>query len=211
VSPVGYYGFDEEVGMRTSDHDFTDAISLRNDNDRAGSCIIVADFSYNRKWLAHTALFLAVAFVWVMLLIVFLLPFDLIVTVVMGSAMTMFFLVLGVSPLLTKHSIEKNEIVLRQGWHFSVRIPINNVKTINPIDGAPKDRSLLISQTQGILNITASKSGLISLKLHRPQRFASVFWRRADEVIFDVTDTEGFRSSFEQALIATRASPDRQS
>jgi hypothetical protein len=211
VALVGYYGFDGEVGVRTSDHEFTTSISVRNDNDRAGSSITVADFAYNRKWLARTALFLAVAFVWIMLLIVFLLPFDLIVTLVMGSAMTLFFLELGVSPLLTKHSIEKIEIVLRQGWHFSVRIPINNVKTINPIDGAPKDRSLLISQTRGILNITASRSGLISLKLREPQRIASVFWRKADEIIFDVTDTEGFRSTFEQALIATRASPDRPS
>ena len=185
--------------------------TVRNDNVLEDPLVLVADFVYHRKWLARTALFLAAAFVWIMLLIVFLLPFDPIVTVVMGSAMTAFFLVVGVSPFLTKHSINAKEIVLRQGWHFSVRIPINNVKSISPLDGAPKDRSLLIPQTRGILNITASKSGLISLGLRRPQRIAAVFWRKADQIIFDVTDTEGFRSAFEQALVATRASPDRRS
>jgi hypothetical protein len=184
---------------------------VRNDNVLEDLLLPVADFAYHRKWLARTALFLAAAFVWIMLLIVFLLPFDPIVTLVMGSAMTVFFLVVGVSPFLTKHSIRENEIVLRQGWHFSVRIPINNVKSISPLDGAPKDRSLLISQTRGTLNITASKSGLISIRLRRPQRIASVFWRKADEIVFDVTDTEGFRSALEQAIVTTRASPDRLS
>ena len=166
-------------------------------------------FDYAKGWIVRSTLFLAVAVIWVMLLIMFLLPFDPIVTIVMGSAMAMFFIVVGVSPFLTGHTIEEREIVLRQGWHFNVHIPAENVKAINFIDEAPKDRSLFISQTRGILNITASKSGLVSLKLRRPQRFASVFWRKADQVIFDVVDQEGFRQAFEKALIATRASPDR--
>jgi hypothetical protein len=166
-------------------------------------------FEYAKAWIIRSMLFLAVAVVWVMLLIIFLLPFDLLVTMVMGSVIAAFFIVVGVSPILTKHEVNSSEIVLRQGWHFSIRIPSENVKAVNFIDEAPKDRSLFISQTRGILNITASKSGLISLKLRRPQRFASVFWRKADQVILDVVDREGFRQAFEKALIATRASPDR--
>ena len=171
----------------------------------------MTDFGYNKGWIVRSTLFLALAVVWIMLMIVFLLPYDPIVTAVMGSAIAAFFLVVGLSPLLTEHTIDVNDIVLRQGWHFSVRISIKNVKAINLIDEAPKDRSLFISQTRGILNITASKRGLVSLKLRQPQRIASVFWRKADEIIFDVSDTEGFRSAFEQKLIATRASPDRPS
>lgn len=159
----------------------------------------------------RSTLFLAVAVVWIMLMIVFLLPFDLTVAVVMGLALTVFFIFIGVSPLLTEHSLDEREIVLRQGWHFSVHIRLENVKAINLIDEAPKDRSLLISQTRGTLNITSSKRGLISLKLRRPQRFALVFWRKADEIVFDVLDREGFRQTFEKALVATRANPGRSS
>jgi Ca2+/Na+ antiporter len=182
---------------------------VRNDNVRAGSSLPVADFIYDRKWIMRSTLFLAVAVVWIMLLIVFLLPFDPIVTIVMGAALVVFFIVVGMSPFWTEHSIEENEIVLRQGWHFSVRIPLENVKAINFIEDAPKDRSLFISQTRGMLNITASKRDLISLRLRRPQRIASVFWRKADEIVFDVADREGFRQAFEKALIATHASPVR--
>jgi hypothetical protein len=171
----------------------------------------VADFAYDRKWIMRSTLFLAVAVVWIMVLIVFLLPFDPVVTLVMGAALALFLLVVGNSPFLTKHSIEADQIVLRQGWHFKVRIPIDNVKTIASIDEAPKDRSLFIARSRGILNITSSKRDLISLKLRRPQRIASVFWRRADEIIFDAVDREGFRSAFEQALVATRASPNQSS
>ena len=111
----------------------------------------------------------------------------------------------------TEHSIDDREIVLRQGRHYSVRIPLENIKAINLIDMAPKDNSLFISQTRGTLNITSSKTGLISLKLRRPQRIASVFWRKADEIIFDVIDREGFRQALERSLTATRASPARSS
>jgi uncharacterized protein YhhL (DUF1145 family) len=180
---------------------------MRNDKVRAGSSIPVADFAYDRKWIMRSTLFLAMAVIWVMVLIVFLLPFDPLVAVVMGLAMGVFFLVVGVSPFLTKHSIDADGIVLRQGWHFKVRIPIDKVKAINLIDLAPKDRSLFISQTRGILNITSKKRELVSIKLRRRQRFAVVFWRRADEIIFDVADREGFRSEFENALVTTHASP----
>ena len=182
---------------------------MRNDNVRAGSSIPVADFDYSRKWIVRSTLFLALAFVWVMLLIVFLLPFDPMVTIVMGAAMTVFFIVVGLSPFWTEHSIDDDLIVLRQGWHFSVRIPIENVKAINFVDGVPKHLGLFVAQTRGTLNITSSRIGLISLKLRRPQRFSSVFWRKADEIVFDVTDREGFRRAFEEELVATRANPGR--
>jgi hypothetical protein len=184
--------------------------SVRNDN--AGECpsIAVADFAYDRGWILRSTLFLAVALVWIMVLIVFLLPFDPVMTVVMGAALAVFLVVVGISPFLTVHSIYQDEVVLRQGWHFSIRIPLDNIKAINLIDEAPKDRSLLVSQTRGTLNITSSKYGLVSLRLRRPQRFPSVFWRKADEVIFDVNDREGFRLAFEKALL-TRASPARSS
>jgi len=184
---------------------------LRNDNVRGRLCIPVADFAYDRKWIMRSTLLLALAVAWIMILIVFLLPFDSVVTAVMGIALAVFFLVVGVSPFWTEHSIEDDEIILRQGWHFRVRIPLENVKAINFIEEAPKDHSLFISQTRGMLNITASKRSLISLRLRRPQRIASVFWRRADEIIFDVADREGFRQAFEKELIATRASPGRSS
>jgi hypothetical protein len=192
------------------DHDSdVDDPKLRNDNVRAGSFIPVADFSYDRKWIMRSSLFLAVAFVWVILMIIFVLPFDLVVTSVMGIALTVFFIVVGVSPLLTKHTIGDNGIILRQGWHFSINIPLDNLKAINFIDEAPKDRGLLISQTRGILNITSSKMGLVSLKLRRQQRFASVFWRKAHEIVLDVTDREGFRQAIEKELATTPANPDR--
>jgi len=170
----------------------------------------VADFNYDRKWILRSTLLLAAVVIWIMVLIVFLLPFDPVVTVVMGIALAVFFVVVGVSPFWTDHSIDENQIVLRQGWHFSLRIPLDNVKAINFIDEAPRDHSLFISQTRGMLNITASKRDLISLRLRRPQRIASVFWRRSYEIVFDVADREGFRQAFEKALIATRASPVRE-
>jgi hypothetical protein len=170
----------------------------------------VADFEYDRKWIARSTLFLAIAFVWVMFLIVFLLPFDLIVTVVMGSAMAVFFVVLGMSPFWTEHSIDGEGIILRQGWHFRIRVPLENVKAINFIDEVPKRLGIFVAQSRGTLNITSSNQGLVSLKLRRPQQFASVFWRKADMIVLDVKDREGFRRALEKELV-THASPDRPS
>ena len=110
----------------------------------------MADFTYDRKWIMRSTLFLTVAVIWVMVLIVLLLPFDPLVTIVMGLALGLFLLVVGVSPFLTRHTVNANDIILRQGWHFTVSVPIENIKAINLIDEAPKDRSLLISQTRGI-------------------------------------------------------------
>jgi len=181
---------------------------VRNDNVRAEYFTPVTDFAYDRKWIVRSTLFFAIAVVWAMVLIMFLLPFDPIVTAIMGSALGAFFLVVGISPFLTKHSIERDVIILRQGWHFRIQVPIENVRSIDLVDEAPRDKSLFIPQTRGIVNITSSKRGLVSIKLRRPKRIASVFWRRADEIVFDVSDREGFRTTFEQA-VATRASPAR--
>jgi hypothetical protein len=173
-----------------------------------GSSASVADFAYDRRWIVRSTFFLAVACVWIMFLIVFLLPFDLIVTIVMGAALAVFFIVVGLSPFWTEHSIDAEAIVLRQGWHFRIRIPLQNVKAINFIDEVPKRFGIFVAQSRGTLNITSSNIGLVSLKLRRPQRFASIFWRRADEIVLDVTDREGFRQALEKELV-TRASPDR--
>lgn len=169
----------------------------------------MADFGYDRKWILRSTLFIAVALVWVMFLIVFLLPFDLVVTVVMGTAMTVFFVVVGISPFLTEHSIDSDAIILRQGWHFRIRVPLDNVKAVDLIDEVPRRFGVFVAQSRGTLNITSSNQGLVALKLRRPQRFSSVFWRRADVIVLDVTDREGFRRALEKELV-TRASPDRR-
>ena len=169
----------------------------------------MADFAYDRKWIVRSTLFLAVALVWVMLLIVFLLPFDLVTTVVMGLVVTVFFVVVGISPLWTEHSIEGDTIVLRQGWHFQMRVPLENVRAIELIDKVPKRLGIFTAHPRGTLNITSSNQGLVSLKLRRPQRFASLFWRSADVIVLDIKNREGFRQALEKELV-TRASPDRR-
>jgi hypothetical protein len=169
----------------------------------------VADFAYDRKWIVRSTLFLAVALVWVMLLIVFLLPFDLVTTVVMGLVVTVFFVVVGISPLWTEHSIEGDAIVLRQGWHFQIQVPLENIRAIELIDKVPKRLGIFTTQPRGTLKITSSSQGLVSLKLRRSQRFTSLFWRRADVIVLDVKNREGFRQALEKELV-TRASPDRR-
>jgi hypothetical protein len=99
-------------------------------------------------------------------------------------------MVLGASPTLTSHSIEDDVLVLRQGWYFKARIPLEDIKKVGRIEKGPKKIGVFFQPFSGAVHVTSRSEGLVSLKLNGMRRFALVLGKKADRVVFDVIDTD---------------------
>jgi len=51
---------------------------------------------------------------------------------------------------------------------------------------------------QPALFVTGGRTGLVSVRLRRPRKFWQAFGLSATEIIFDVTDREGFLAAFNE-------------
>jgi hypothetical protein len=100
------------------------------------------------------------------------------------------FLVLGVSPLLTSHSLDEKGLELRQGWYFRARIPSTNIRSISMVDKGPVRTGVFFRLTGGSLFVTTQRRDIFRISLRSPQRFGFALGKRADEVYFDTMDRE---------------------
>lgn len=100
--------------------------------------------------------------------------------------------VVGLSPMLTKHTLTRSRIILRQGWYFRCVLPFSDAESIGPFDGEPK-YGLRLSPSRGILFVVGGgRNNLISVRLREPRRFAQALFFTAQEIVFDVDDREAF-------------------
>lgn len=102
-----------------------------------------------------------------------------------------YLLVVGVSPMLTTHTLTRSRIILRQGWYFRSIIPLSEVEAIRPYDADPK-YGLRLSPARSLLFVVGGGQNLVSLRLKAPKRFPQVLFMTAREIVFDVDDREAF-------------------
>jgi len=108
-----------------------------------------------------------------------------------------YLIVVGLSPLLTKHSVLRSRIILRQGWYFRCIVPFEDVESFGPWDGEPK-YGLRISLARRTLYAVGSTHNLVFLRLRRPRRFSQVLFLEAKEIVFDVNDRDRFLAALQE-------------
>lgn len=120
---------------------------------------------------------------------------------VIGAILVAYIVIVGLSPLLTKHVLLRSRLILRQGWYFRTIIPLDATESIGPWDGDPK-RGLRISSARHILYVVGSGENLVSIRLREARRFPQVLFLRAKEIVFDVDDRDAFLTAIEGRLSA---------
>ncbi len=126
---------------------------------------------------------------------------TLMVIVVMGFA---FLLVLGISPLFTDHELEDGTLILRQGWYFRARIPLNEIKGVHPLPRGPSRTGVFFSLRTPTMYVTTRKRDLIEIVLRSERSFPWALGKKADHVVFDARDLDPLVRLLENV---TRASP----
>lgn len=150
------------------------------------------EFMYDRRPAIINLAIWFIAAVWLMVLLV-LIPEEISPLIVLtGAALTASVLVVGVSPLLTRHEIVDGKIILRQGWHIRFTIPLDRVKGIQRLDRIEVKEGVLMDAFNRTLVMTDAKTGGVRLEIKQAVRVPSAFWKKVAVVIFDVEDPDRF-------------------
>ncbi|MEK6851230.1 MAG: hypothetical protein AABY30_01685 [Candidatus Thermoplasmatota archaeon] len=114
--------------------------------------------------------------------------------------------IVGLSPLLTHHTLLRSRLILRQGWYFRAVIPFSNVEEVGPWDGEPK-YGLKVGLAHRTMYIVGSAAGLVSIQLREPRRFPQALFLKAREIVFDVDDRDAFLAAVKERTAAPAPLP----
>ena len=168
------------------------------------------EFPHDRQGALVNLVFLvALAFV-MPLAFMGLVGTDLIILTALMVLVSALILVLGISPLLTVHSLSGEELVLRQGWYFRARIPLGNISSVRRLDSGPRRTGVFFRMLRASMFVTNRRNDLLELELKEPQRFPWALNKRAERVIFDTSDNRAFLRSLERRGV-TPSSQDQWS
>lgn len=131
------------------------------------------------------------------------------VLAIAGAAVAAYIVIVGLSPMLTSHTLTRSRIILRQGWYFRCVIPFSDAEAIRPYDGDPRF-GLRLSPTRGLLYVVGGRDNLVAVRLKQPRRFAQVLFMTAREIVFDVDDREAFLAAVVERKAAGPPLPARK-
>jgi membrane protein YdbS with pleckstrin-like domain len=157
-------------------------------------------FEHDRRPAIVNLVIWTIAAVWLMVLLAFLPEERMLFIVVMGLILAFTVLVIGVSPLLTRHEVIDGKIVIRQGWHSKLVVPMDQVKRLQRLDRIEAKEGVLLDAFNRTLVMTDSRSNGIRLEMREAKRVPAVFWKKVDVVIFDVTDPDRFIAEVARSL-----------
>lgn len=116
-----------------------------------------------------------------------------------AAVLVLYVVVFAVSPLLTRHTLTRSRLILRQGWYFRAVVPLAEAEAVGPFDGEPK-YGLRITLGRRRLFVVGSSHDLVSVRLREPRRFPQALFMRAAEIVFDVHDRDGFLAAVEERV-----------
>ncbi len=128
---------------------------------------------------------------------------------IIAAALFVYLLVIGLSPVLTRHELLRSRIILRQGWYFRCVLPFEEVLEIDAWDGEPK-YGLRISVARRTLFVVGSAAGLVYVRPRVPRRFPAVLFMTAREIVFDVEDRDRFLKAVAERRASYEALPARK-
>ncbi|MHC1681255.1 MAG: hypothetical protein AB9860_08480 [Methanomassiliicoccales archaeon] len=157
-------------------------------------------FEHDRRPAIVNLVIWMIAAIWLMVLLAFLPEERLLFIAVMGISLVITVMVIGVSPLLTKHEVIDGNVVIRQGWHSKLVIPMDQVKRLQRLDRIEAKEGVLLDAFNRTLVMTDSKSNGIRLEMKKAVRVPAAFWKKVDVVIFDVVDPDRFVAEVTRSL-----------
>ncbi|TFG56040.1 MAG: hypothetical protein E4H30_05555 [Methanomassiliicoccus sp.] len=158
------------------------------------------DFDHNRRPALINLMIWVMAAVWLLVLLSFLPKERSLFVLSIGGVLAVTLLVIGVSPLLTPHKIADGKIIIRQGWHSWMVVPVGQVGRIQRMEKIDVKEGILLDAFNKTLVLTGSKTNGIRLELKEEVRVPSAFWKRVKVVIFDVDDPDRFIAEVGNAL-----------
>ena len=153
---------------------------------------------YSRKAFFPTLLFLLIAILF--LNVFFDLTFltdPLYISIAAGISFLLV-LIIGLSPFLTDHSLDDQQLTLRQGWYFKAGIPLREIKRIEIVDHGPMRTGVFFDILGTALYVTTQRHDLLLVQLNGRKRFSMAWWKRADRVYFDTLDKSIFLKQMAQ-------------
>ncbi len=157
-------------------------------------------FEHDRRPAIINLFIWIIAAVWLMVLLAYLPHERLLFIVIVGVILAITVVVIGVSPLLTHHEVVDGNIVIRQGWHYKLVIPLDGVKRLQRLERIEAKEGVLLDAFNRTLVMTDSKVNGIRLEIKEAVRVPAAFWKKVDVVIFDVTDPERFVAEVTRSL-----------
>ncbi len=109
-------------------------------------------------------------------------------------------LVYGVSPLLTPHTLNDRELVIRHGWYFRATIPVDRIDRVEPYDGVVPARGVVFLGGGRRLFVTPSREGALRLVFTRPLRLRGALLPEVDEAVLSVDEPDRFQRDLEALL-----------
>jgi|ADurb_Cas_02_Slu_FD_contig_31_2766845_length_1335_multi_7_in_0_out_0_2 membrane protein YdbS with pleckstrin-like domain len=156
-------------------------------------------FEHDRRSLTINLALWVIAAVWLMALLALLPGVRLLHLLLVGSVLTIAVLVVGVSPLLTPHEVTEGRIILRQGWHHRLVVPVARVKRLERLDRIEAKEGVLMDAFNRTLVMTDGKANGLRLELKEAVRVPSALWKKVDAVIFDVDEPDRFIAEVDKA------------
>ena len=157
-------------------------------------------FEHDRRPAVINLLIWAIAALLLMVLLALVPGGDLAFFAVTGAVLALAIVVVGVSPLLTMHEIAESKIVIRQGWHSRMVVPMDMVKRLQRLERIEAKEGVLLDAFNRTLVMTDGKSNGIRLEMKKAVRVPAAFWKKVDVVIFDVVDPDRFVAEVTSSL-----------
>jgi hypothetical protein len=113
----------------------------------------------------------------------------------------------GLSPMLTKHSLNDDELVLRQGILFKTVIPLASIKAVERWENGPRKSGVYLVTKRKELFVTSRRTNLIIIHLRKPQRIGMAFARMAESVTFDCLEADVMFRALDQWVTLSSPTP----
>jgi len=118
----------------------------------------------------------------------------------------------AITPFLTSHTMTSEELILRQGWYFRARIPVDEIESVEETSEFIMT-GVKFSITGRKVYVAGSRNGLVRITLKKKRRFFLALGKLAQEIIIDVKNRPRFIELASEILDSRQApipsSPDQ--
>ena len=162
------------------------------------------DFSYP-KFIFFRRAVMYVALIPIVLLLLRFIDAPLLWLAVFFIIFFILFMVFGISPILTKHTLTRRRLILRHGWHFKLEIPIKDIEEVETAEWGKV--GLKGSTGTHTLYVTSSEHDLISIKLKSPMRTVHLLGRKVDMIVINIEGRESFLRELNERIQSLQPIP----
>jgi len=110
-------------------------------------------------------------------------------------------LITAVPPMITKHRVTGDAVILKQGAFFEYRVPFTNIRSIAQTDEVPFKPGIKALRGDSTLYVLANLKGAVALRLNESQRYKGM---SIDKVVADLDTPEEFITCVKERMEGER-------